>query len=161
MRRVVVTGLGIVSSIGNNTEEVLPSLKAGTSGIVASEEMAENGFRSQIAGTIDLDVAEHVDKRTLRFMGPGAVYAHIAMGQAIADAGLTEDDIVNPRTGLVAGSGGPSTSAMLTARQTVLKTGAPKRIGPIAVPKCMSSTIRANLATAYKIKGVSYSNTSA
>ncbi|MEO1778288.1 MAG: beta-ketoacyl synthase N-terminal-like domain-containing protein [Pseudomonadota bacterium] len=161
MRRVVVTGMGIVSSIGNTADEVLAALKAGKSGIEASPEMAEHGFRSQVAGTIDLDVAAHVDKRTLRFMGPGAAYAHIAMGQAIADAGLTDDDIVNPRTGLVAGSGGPSTSAMLTAHQTVLKTGATKRIGPFAVPKCMSSTISANLATAYRIKGINYSITSA
>ncbi|GGX51744.1 3-oxoacyl-ACP synthase [Tateyamaria omphalii] len=161
MRRVVVTGLGIVSSIGNNTDEVLASLKAGRSGIEASEEMAEHGFRSQIAGTLKLDIKEHVEKRTLRFMGPGAAYAHIAMTQAIADAGLEESDIVNPRTGLVAGSGGPSTSAMLTAHQTVLKTGATKRIGPFAVPKCMSSTISANLATGFKIKGINYSITSA
>ena len=161
MRRVVVTGLGIISSIGNNVEEVLASLKAGTSGIVASPEMAEHGFRSQIAGTLKLDVAEHVDKRTLRFMGPAAAYAHIAMAQAIADAGLTEAEIVNERTGLVAGSGGPSTSAMLTAHQTVAKTGATKRIGPFAVPKCMSSTVSANLSTAYKIKGINYSITSA
>ncbi|MEQ3710659.1 MAG: beta-ketoacyl-ACP synthase I [Tateyamaria sp.] len=161
MKRVVVTGLGIVSSIGNNADEVLASLKAGASGIVASDEMAEHGFRSQIAGTLKLDVAEHVEKRTLRFMGPGAAYAYIAMSQAIADAGLDETDIVNPRTGLVAGSGGPSTSAMLAAHQTVLKTGATKRIGPFAVPKCMSSTISANLATAYKIKGINYSVTSA
>lgn len=161
MRRVVVTGLGIVSSIGNNAGEVLESLKAGKSGIEASDAMAEHGFRSQIAGTIKLDPAEHVDKRTLRFMGPGAAYAHIAMAEAIADAGLDEDTIVNPRTGLVAGSGGPSTSAMLTAHQTVLKSGATKRIGPFAVPKCMSSTISANLATAYKIKGINYSITSA
>ncbi len=161
MRRVVVTGLGIVSSIGNNAAEVLASLKSGASGIVASPEMAEHGFRSQIAGTLKLDVAEHVDKRTLRFMGPGAAYAQIAMAEAIADAGLEEGDIVNPRTGLVAGSGGPSTSAMLTAHQTVLKTGATKRIGPFAVPKCMSSTISANLATANRIKGINYSITSA
>ncbi|MBY6056131.1 beta-ketoacyl-ACP synthase I [Leisingera daeponensis] len=161
MRRVVVTGLGIVSSIGNNAEEVLSSLKAGKSGIVASPEMAEHGFRSQVAGTLKIDVAEHVDKRTLRFMGPGAAYAHIAMSQAIADAGLSEDQVVNERTGLVAGSGGPSTSAMLTAHQTVLKSGATKRIGPFAVPKCMSSTISANLATAFKIKGINYSITSA
>jgi 3-oxoacyl-[acyl-carrier-protein] synthase-1 len=161
MRRVVVTGLGIVSSIGNNAEEVLASLKAGKSGIEASPEMAEHGFRSQIAGTLKLDVSEHVDKRTLRFMGAGAAYAHIAMSQAIADSGLSEDHIVNERTGLVAGSGGPSTSAMLTAHQTVLKTGATKRIGPFAVPKCMSSTISANLATAFKIKGINYSITSA
>lgn len=161
MRRVVVTGLGIVSSIGNNAEEVLASLKAGKSGIEASPEMVEHGFRSQIAGTLKLDVSEHVDKRTLRFMGAGAAYAHIAMSQAIADSGLSEDQIVNERTGLVAGSGGPSTSAMLTAHQTVLKTGATKRIGPFAVPKCMSSTISANLATAFKIKGINYSITSA
>ena len=161
MRRVVVTGLGIVSSIGNNVDEVLASLKSGTSGIVTSPEMVEHGFRSQIAGTLKLDVAEHVEKRTLRFMGAGAAYAHIAMTQAIADAGLEESDIVNPRTGLVAGSGGPSTSAMLAAHQTVLKTGATKRIGPFAVPKCMSSTISANLATGFKIKGINYSITSA
>lgn len=161
MRRVVVTGLGIVSPIGNNAAEVVESLKAGRSGIEASPEMAEHGFRSQIAGTLKIDPAEHVDKRSLRFMGPGAAYAHIAMGQAIADAGLDESDVVNERTGLVAGSGGPSTSALFAAHQTVLKTGATKRIGPFAVPKCMSSTISANLATAYKIKGVNYSITSA
>ncbi|MDK3017177.1 beta-ketoacyl-ACP synthase I [Pseudodonghicola flavimaris] len=161
MRRVVVTGLGIVSSIGNNAAEVLESLKIGRSGIAGSPEMAEHGFRSQVAGTIDLDVTQHVDKRTLRFMGPGAAYAHIAMAEAIADAGLDETQVVNPRTGLVAGSGGPSTSAMLVAHQTVLKTGATKRIGPFAVPKCMSSTISANLATAYQIKGINYSITSA
>lgn len=161
MRRVVVTGLGIVSSIGNNVDEVLASLKAGTSGIEASEQMIEHGFRSQVAGTININPAEHIDKRALRFMGPGAAYAHIAMGQAIADAGLKESDIINPRTGLIAGSGGPSTSAMLVAHQTVLEKGAPKRIGPFAVPKCMSSTISANLSTAYKIKGINYSITSA
>lgn len=161
MRRVVVTGLGIVSPIGNNVEEVTSALKSGTSGIVASEEMAEHGFRSQIAGTLKLDVKEHIDKRKLRFMGAGAAYAYIAMEQAIADAGLEESDVVNPRTGLIAGSGGPSTSAMFAAHQTVLKTGATKRIGPFAVPKCMGSTISANLATAYQIKGINYSITSA
>jgi len=161
MRRVVVTCLGIVSSIGNNAQDVTASLKAGKSGIVASEEMAEYGFRSRVAGTLKIDPAEHVDKRTLRFMGPGAAYSYIAMSQAIADAGLEEMDIVNPRTGLVAGSGGPSTSAMFSAHQTVLKSGATKRIGPFAVPKCMSSTVSANLATAFKIKGINYSITSA
>ncbi|WP_371223302.1 beta-ketoacyl synthase N-terminal-like domain-containing protein [Roseovarius sp. 2305UL8-3] len=161
MRRVVVTGLGIVSSIGNNAEEVLAALKAGRSGITANEDMKEHGFRSQIAGGIDLDVSEHVDKRTLRFMGPGSAYAHIAMGQAIADAGLEEADVIDPMTGLIAGSGGPSTSAMLAAHQVVLKTGATKRIGPFAVPKCMSSTVSANLATAYQIKGMNFSITSA
>src|SRR6056297_4021598 len=108
MRRVVVTGLGVVSSIGNNAQEVLASLKSGTSGITANEAMAEHGFRSQIAGDVKLDIADHVDKRTLRFMGPGAAYAHIAMSQAIADAGLGEDEVSDPMTGLIAGSGGPS-----------------------------------------------------
>src|SRR6056297_2056500 len=161
MRRVVVTGLGIVSSIGTNAEEVTASLKAGRSGITANAEMAEHGFRSQIAGGIDLDPSEHIDKRTLRFMGPGAAYAHIAMQQAIADAGLEESDIVNPRTGLVAGSGGPSTSAMLAAHKTVEKTGGTKRVCPFAVPKCMCSTVSANLSTALRIKGINYSITSA
>lgn len=161
MRRVVVTGLGIVSSIGNNAEEVLASLRNGTSGIETSPEMAEHGFRSRVAGTLKIDVAEHIDKRALRFMGSGAAYAYIAMGQAIADAGLDESVISNPRTGLVAGSGGPSTSAMLTAHNVVRETGATKRIGPFAVPKCMSSTVSANLSTAYKIKGINYSITSA
>ncbi|APZ51665.1 beta-ketoacyl-ACP synthase I [Salipiger abyssi] len=161
MRRVVVTGLGIVSSIGNTADEVLASLKAGKSGISANAQMQEHGFRSQIAGDVDIDVSEHVDKRTLRFMGPGAAYAHIAMQQAIADSGLEESDVVNPRTGLVAGSGGPSTSALLTAHQTVLKTGGTKRVGPFAVPKAMCSTISANLSTAFRIKGINYSITSA
>lgn len=161
MRRVVVTGLGIVSPIGNNAEEVLAALKAGKSGIEASAEMAEHGFRSQIAGTLKIDITEHVDKRTLRFMGPGAAYAHIAMGQAISDAGLNEDQVVNPMTGLIAGSGGPSTSAILAAHEVVKSTGATKRIGPFAVPKAMSSTVSANLATAYKIKGMNFSITSA
>ena len=161
MRRVVVTGLGIVSPIGNNAQEVLTSLRAGKSGIEASPEMAEHGFRSQIAGTLKIDIKEHVDKRTLRFMGPGAAYAHIAMGQAIADAGLSEDQVVNPMTGLIAGSGGPSTSAILAAHEVVKNTGATKRIGPFAVPKAMSSTVSANLATAYKIKGMNFSITSA
>ena len=161
MRRVVITGLGIVSPIGNNATEVTAALKAGTSGIVASAEMAEHGFRSRVAGTLKIDVADHVDKRTLRFMGPGAAYAHIAMGQAIADAGLTQDQIVNPMTGLIAGSGGPSTSAMFAAHNVVTETGATKRIGPFAVPKCMSSTISANLATAHQIKGMNFSITSA
>jgi 3-oxoacyl-[acyl-carrier-protein] synthase-1 len=146
---------------GQNADEVSASLKAGRSGITANAAMAEHGFRSQIAGAVDLDPAEHIDKRTLRFMGPGAAYSYIAMGQAIADAGLEEDEVVNPMTGLIAGSGGPSTSAMLTAHQTVLKTGATKRIGPFAVPKCMSSTVSANLATAYRIKGMNFSITSA
>ena len=161
MRRVVVTGLGIVSSIGNNAEEVLEALRNGTSGIEASPEMAEHGFRSRVAGTLKINLADHIDKRTLRFMGPGAGYAYVAMDQAIKDAGLDEAQISNPRTGLVAGSGGPSTSAMFAAHNIVKDTGATKRIGPFAVPKCMSSTVSANLSTAFKIKGINYSITSA
>lgn len=161
MHRVVVTGLGIVSSIGNNATEVTAALKEGRSGVTFNEAMAEHGFRSQIAGAVNIDVKEHVDKRTMRFMGSGAAYAHIAMAQAISDAGLEEKDIINPMTGLIAGSGGPSTSAMFAAHQTVLKTGATKRIGPFAVPKAMSSTVSANLATAYQIKGMNFSITSA
>lgn len=161
MRRVVVTGLGIISPIGNNAEEVTTALRAGTSGIEASPEMADHGFRSQIAGTLNIDPAEHIDKRTYRFMGPGAAYCHIAMGQAIADAGLTPEEVSHPDTGLIAGSGGPSTSAMLAAHQTVLRTGATKRIGPFAVPKTMCSTVSANLSTSYKIKGMNFSITSA
>ncbi|MGZ9811848.1 beta-ketoacyl-ACP synthase II [Pseudoroseicyclus sp. H15] len=161
MRRVVVTGLGIVSPIGNSADEVTESLKAGRSGIEASEEMAEHGFRSRVAGTLKIDPKDHLEKRTLRFMGPGAAYAYIAMEQAIANAGLSPEDVSNIRTGLIAGSGGPSTSALFAAHQTVLKSGSPKRIGPLAVPKGMSSTISANLSTGFKIKGINYSITSA
>ena len=114
MRRVVVTGLGVLSSIGNNATEVLASLKSGSSGITANEDMKEHGFRSQIAGQVDLNPSDFIDKRTLRFMGPGAAYAYIAMEQAIKDAGLSESDISNPKTGLIAGSGGPSTSEGLS-----------------------------------------------
>ncbi|MEL7027595.1 MAG: beta-ketoacyl synthase N-terminal-like domain-containing protein, partial [Pseudomonadota bacterium] len=161
MRRVAITGLGIVSPLGNSTSEVATALKAGNSGIEAVPEMTERGFRSQVAGTLKIDPAEHIDKRLMRFMGPGAGYAYIAMGQAIADAGLSDSEVSHPETGLVAGSGGPSTSAMFTAHQTVLEKGSPKRIGPFAVPKCMSSTISANLSTAYQIKGMNFSITSA
>ena len=161
MRRVVVTGLGIVSSIGNNTNEVVQSLKLGKSGISSDQQMIDNGFRSQISGSIKINVNEHIEKRTLRFMGEGAAYAYIALKQAISDANLETEIISNPRTGIIAGSGGPSTRAMLNAHQLVLKHRAPKRIGPFSVPKCMSSTISANLSTAFKIKGVNYSITSA
>ncbi|MGR3592719.1 MAG: beta-ketoacyl-ACP synthase I [Limimaricola soesokkakensis] len=161
MRRVVVTGLGVVSPIGNSAEEVDAALRAGRSGIEASEEMAEYGFRSRVAGTLKIDLKEEIDKRTLRFMGPGAGYAYLSMRQAIADAGLEEAEISNERTGLIAGSGGPSTSNLFAAHQTVLKTGSPKRIGPLMVPRGMSSTVSANLSTAYAIKGINYSITSA
>lgn len=161
MRRVVVTGLGIVSSIGNSAARVTASLKAGRAGITRSEDMIEHGFRSRISGAPDIDIAEHIEKRTLRFMGPGAAYAYVAMGQAISDAGLDKADISNPRTGLVAGSGGPSTMNLFAAHRIVLKTGSPKRIGPLMVPRGMSSTVSANLSTAYRIKGINYSITSA
>ena len=161
MCRVVITGLGIISPIGNSAAEVTAALKAGRSGVERSEQMAEYGFRSQVAGTLKIDPAEHIDKRRMRFMGPGAAYAYLAMEQAIADSGLTEAEVSNPRTGLIAGSGGPSTSALFAAHQTVLKTGSPRKIGPLAVPKGMCSTVAANLSTGFQIKGMSYSITSA
>ena len=161
LRRVAITGLGIVSPIGSSASEVADALRAGRSGIEAVPEMAERGFRSQVAGTLAIDPSEHIDKRALRFMGPGSAYAHIAMQQAIADAGLSEADVCAPSTGLIAGSGGPSTSAMFEAHRTVVERGSPKRIGPFAVPKCMSSTVSANLSTAFGIKGVNFSITSA
>ena len=161
MRRVVITGLGIVSPIGNNAAEVSDSLKAGRSGIVAAPDYAEHGFRSQIHGMPKIDVSEHIDKRNLRFMGPGAAYNFIAMEQAIKDSGLDESDVSNPRTGLIMGSGGPSTSNFFEAHQIVIEKGAPKRMGPFMVTRCMSSTNSACLATPFKIKGVNYSITSA
>lgn len=161
MRRVVITGLGIVSSIGNTIEEVAQSLKAGKSGITRSEIYAEHGFRSQVHGMPDIDLAAHIDKRQLRFMGPGAAYNYIAMEQAIADAGLEDSDVSNERSGLIMGSGGPSTSNFLTAFDTVREKGSPKRMGPFMVTRCMSSTNSACLATPFKIKGINYSITSA
>lgn len=161
MRRVVVTGIGIVSSIGNTAEEVLASLKAGKSGIGFAPDYAEHGFRSQVQGSLKIDVTEHVDKRQLRFMGDGAAYAYIAMKQAIEDSGLEDSDISNERTGLIAGSGGPSTKNMFEAHQTVIEKGSPKRMGPFMVTRCMSSTVSACLATPFRIKGLNYSITSA
>lgn len=161
MRRVVITGLGIVSPIGNNAAEVEASLRAGRSGIVFSPEYAEHGFRSQVHGKPQIDLEAEIDKRDLRFMGPGAAYNFIAMRQAIADSGLEESDISNDRTGLIMGSGGPSTSNFFQAHQIVIEKGAPKRMGPFMVTRCMSSTNSACLATPFKIKGVNYSITSA
>ena len=161
MRRVVVTGIGIVSPIGNNAAEVEASLRAGTSGIVFAADYAEHGFRSQVKGQPQIAVEDHIDKRNLRFMGPGAAYNFIAMEQAIADAGLEEGEVSNQRTGLVMGSGGPSTSNFFLAHQIVIEKGAPKRMGPFMVTRCMSSTNSACLATPFKIKGVNYSITSA
>ena len=161
MRRVVITGLGIVSPLGNNTSEVTDSLRVGRSGIVFAPEYAEHGFRSQVHGMPQIVLEDHIDKRNLRFMGPGAAYNFIAMEQAIADAGLTPDEVSNDRTGLVMGSGGPSTSNLFDAHRIVLEKGAPKRMGPFMVTRCMSSTNSACLATPFKIRGVNYSITSA
>ena len=160
MRRVAITGIGIVSSIGNNVSEVTQSLRNGTSGIVAAPEYAELGFRSQIHGTVKLDVSEHVDRKQLRFMGEGAAYAVLAMQQAIDDSGLEASDISNERTGLVAGSGGPSTANLLAAADITREKG-PKRVGPYMVPRCMSSTVSACIATFFKIRGINYSISSA
>lgn len=161
MRRVVITGLGIVSSIGIGAEAVAASLKAGRSGISFAPDYAEHGFRSQIQGRPDIVVADHIDKRQLRFMGDGAAYAYLAMEQAIADSGLEESDISNPRTGLIAGSGGPSTKNLFEAHRIVIEKGSPKRMGPFMVTRGMSSTVSACLATPFKIKGLNYSITSA
>src|SRR5471030_2744736 len=160
MRRVVVTGMGIVSSIGNNTQEVLGSLHEAKSGIVRAEKYAELGFRCQVHGAPTLDPAEAIDRRAMRFLGGGAAWNHVAMEQAIRDAGLEEPDISNERTGIVMGSGGPSARTIVEAADTA-RTKGPKRVGPFAVPKAMTSTASATLSTWFKIKGVNYSISSA
>lgn len=160
MRRVVITGIGIVSCIGNNQDEVLVSLKEGKSGITASPEYAEIGFRSQVHGKPDIDLAASIDKRLFRFMGEAAAYTHLSMEQAIADAGLEKSDISNERTGIIVGSGGPSTRAQVAAADITREKG-PKRVGPFAVPKAMCSTTSATAATNFEIKGVNYSISSA
>ncbi len=160
MRRVVVTGIGIVSSIGHNKDEVLTSLREGKSGIVACEEYRDLGFRSQVHGAVDVDLADKIDRKSLRFMGDGASFNYLAMQEAVADSGLEDSDISNERTGLVMGSGGPSTKNMLTAFDTTREKG-PKRVGPYMVPRAMSSTNSATLSTFFKIKGPSYSISSA
>ncbi|RUV99572.1 MULTISPECIES: beta-ketoacyl-ACP synthase I [unclassified Mesorhizobium] len=161
MRRVVVTGLGIVSSIGNNANEVQASLYDAKSGISFSNSFAEHGFRCQVWGAPTLDPSAMIDRRAMRFLSQGAAWNHVAMDQAIADAGLGESDITNERTGIVMGSGGPSTRTIVEAAETTLKNSSPKRIGPFAVPKAMSSTASATLATWFKIHGVNYSISSA
>ena len=160
MRRVVITGVGIVSSIGNDATEVLQSLRSGTSGIELCPEYQDMGLTSHIHGSLNIDTTALVDKRARRFMGDGAAYAHIAMQQAIEDAGLPEDLVSNERTGLIAGSGGPSTEHIVLAADTLRNKGL-RRVGPFAVPKSMSSTISAGLATPFKIQGLNYSITSA
>ena len=160
MRRVVVTGMGIVSSIGKNVPEVLESLREARSGIRAAPEYAEKGMRCQVHGEPQLRPEDVVDKRVMRFMGEGSGWNYIAMQEAIDDSGLTKDDISNPRTGIIMGSGGPSAAAIVAAADTAREKGA-KRVGPFAVPKAMSSTASATLATPFEIKGVNYSISSA
>ncbi|MXQ11895.1 beta-ketoacyl-ACP synthase I [Microvirga makkahensis] len=160
MRRVVVTGMGIVSSIGNNTQEVLASLREAKSGIAKAEDYEKYGFRCQVHGAPQIDVDSLVDRRAMRFHGRGTAWNHVAMDQAIRDSGLEESDISNERTGIIMGSGGPSTRVIVEAAEITRDKG-PKRIGPFAVPKAMSSTASATLATWFKIKGVNYSISSA
>jgi 3-oxoacyl-[acyl-carrier-protein] synthase I len=160
MRRVVVTGIGIVSSIGNNANEVLASLREARSGVIAAPEYAELGFRCQVHAAPQIDWEAQVDRRAARFLAAGTAYAHIAMDQAIADAGLAEDEVSNERTGLIVGSGGPSTRAIVQSAEITREKG-PKRIGPFAVPKAMSSGPSAALATWFKVRGINYSISSA
>jgi 3-oxoacyl-[acyl-carrier-protein] synthase I len=160
MRRVVVTGMGIVSCIGNNTQEVLASLREAKSGISHAKDYAELGFRSQVHGAPTLNAEEAIDRRAMRFLGGGAAWNHIAMEQAIRDAGLEQSETSHERTGIIMGSGGPSTRAIVEAAE-ITRTKGPKRVGPFAVPKAMSSTASATLATWFKIKGVNYSISSA
>ncbi len=160
MRRVVVTGMGIVSSIGSNAQEVTASLHAGRSGITRAEKFAELGFRSQVQGAPTLNAEEVVDRRAMRFHGGGTAWNHVAMDQAIVDSGLGPDEVSHERTGLIMGSGGPSTRAIVEAADTA-RAKSPKRVGPFAVPKAMCSTASATLSTWFKIKGVSYSISSA
>ena len=162
MRRVVVTGLGIVSSIGNDQEEVTASLRDARSGISFSPEFAEHGFKCQVWGRPTIDTSEMVDRRAARFLSQGGMWNHVAMKQAIVDSGLPEADVAgNERTGIIMGSGGPSTRTIVEAADITLKNNSPKRIGPFAVPKAMSSTASATLATWFKIHGVNYSISSA
>src|SRR5829696_2475256 len=160
MRRVVVTGMGIVSSIGNNTHEVLASLREAKSGVVRADKYAEVGMRCQVHGAPTLVAEEAVDRRAMRFHGGGTGWNHVAMDQAIRDAGLEDNDVSNERTGIIMDSGGPSTRTVVEAADTARAKG-PKRVGPFAVPKAMSSTASATLATWFKIKGVNYSISSA
>jgi len=160
MRRVVVTGLGAISCIGNNQDEILDSLKNGRSGIVANEAFAEIGLRSQVSGTCHIDLSEHIDRKVFRFMGDAAGYAYLSMQQAIDDSGLEESDVSNVRTGLIASSGGASSREIVRAAD-VLRDRGVRRVGPYAVTKTMSSSVSACLATPFKIKGLNYSLTSA
>ncbi len=160
MRRAVITGLGAVSCIGNNKQEILDSLRAGRSGIVANESYKEMGLRSQVSGSCEIDITEHIDRKVRRFMGDAAAYAYIAMQQSIEDAGLEESDVSNPRTGLIAASGGASSNNIVESAD-VLRARGVRKIGPYRVPRTMGSSVSACLATPFRIKGVNYSITSA
>ncbi len=160
MRRAVITGLGIVSSIGNNADEVLASLKAGKSGISFSEQFAEKGLRSQVWGKVDLELKDHIDRKQMRFMGDAAAYAYLAMEQAVKDSGLSEEQVSNLRTGIIAGSGGASSQNQVDSADVLRERGV-RRVGPYMVTRCMGSTVSACLATPFKIKGVNYSISSA
>ena len=160
MRRAVITGIGIVSSIGTDQNAVAEALRNGTSGITFSEQFAEMGMRSHVWGQVDIDLKEHIDRKAMRFMGDAAAYAYIAMQQAVADSGLTEEQISNPRTGIIAGSGGAS-SVNQVASADILREKGVKRVGPYMVTRCMGSTVSACLATPFKIKGINYSISSA
>ncbi|WP_341760358.1 beta-ketoacyl-ACP synthase I [Candidatus Endowatersipora endosymbiont of Watersipora subatra] len=161
MKRVVVTGMGIVSSIGNNSQEVLKSLREGKSGTSFSNDFFQHGFRCHVHGEPEMDPFQILDRRTARFMSKGTAWNYIAMQQAIQGSGLEESEIINPMTGIIMGSGGPSTKTIIEAAQKTIEMGSPKRIGPTAVPKAMSSTASAVLATQFEIKGVNYSISSA
>ena len=160
MRRAVITGVGVVSWLGNSQNKVTESLRAGRSGIRFNESFQEMGMRSQVSGSIDIDLKEHIDRKVIRFMGDAAAYAYIAMQQSVKDAGLEDGDISNPRTGLIAASGGAS-SANIVASADILREKGVRRIGPYMVPRTMGSTVSACLATPFRIKGVNFSITSA
>lgn len=160
MKRAVITGLGIVSSIGVNKQEVLAALQEGKSGITRSEQFAEMGLRSQVWGDVNIDLKEHIDRKAMRFMGDAAGYAYVAMQQAIEDSGLEPADVSNPRTGIIAGSGGASSENQVLSADVLREKGV-KRVGPYMVPRCMASTVSACLATPFKILGVNYSIASA
>ncbi|MDH4316530.1 MAG: beta-ketoacyl-ACP synthase I [Gammaproteobacteria bacterium] len=160
MRRAVITGLGVVSCLGNSSESVLDSLRNGRSGICANESFREMGLRSQVSGSVEIDTSAHIDRKVLRFMGDAAAYAYIAMQQAVQDSGLQDDDISNPRTGLIASSGGASSANIVLAADILREKGV-RKIGPYMVPRTMGSTVSACLATPFKIKGINYSITSA
>ncbi len=160
MRRVVISGIGVVSCLGNSKEDVLDSLKEGRSGISFNEAFKEMGLRSHVCGSVDIDITEHIDRKVRRFMGDAAAYAYISMQQAIDDAGLEESDVSNPRSGLIAGSGGASNANVVNSADVARERGV-KRIGPYMVPRTMGSTVSACLATPFKIKGINYSVVSA